>query len=1160
MFTRLDANVTGIHFANTLTESDSLNVFTYEYIYNGGGVGVGDFNNDGLPDVFFAGNQVSSRLYLNKGGMRFTDITQAAGVHTRYWCTGVAVADINGDGWKDVYVSTAFPDLNRPAPNLLYLNKGLDKNGVPHFKETAAAAGLNDSAYASQAAFLDYDRDGDLDVYLCNNSRKESDRNGLRGLRNDGRSPSQDRLMRNDGMGKDGVPHFTDLSLRAGILAEGWGLGVIVKDLNRDGWPDIYVANDFQTNDNLYINNRDGTFTNKIASYLAHQSHNSMGVDIADCNNDGLEDICVVDMLPDDNLRQKTMFDAVPNDKYAAALRMGYQPQFVRNTLQLNNGALPDSGGGVAFSDIGYMAGVAATDWSWSPLWADLDADGWRDLLITNGYVKDITDLDFTAFASEYKMFGSREAQWQNLRQKAKELGEVKKPNWVLHNQRNLTFANKAAGWGLPESSFTNGAAYADLDNDGDLDLLMNNLNGEAFVYQNNTRRQLPGHHYLQVQLAGSGANPQGIGAKLWVWYKGQQQFAEQALQRGYLSSVDERLYFGLGTAARIDSLRVQWPSGRQQVLYAVAANQRLVLHEKDARSLPAQPQPKPAYLLQSVSLGPNPAFRHTENDFLDFLYQYTLPHRYSIQGPSLAVADINGDGLEDVYVGGASRQSGHFLVQQKQGFRLQALLVQPAQKVQEETGTLLFDADGDGDQDLYCVAGGNEFGDSTAYADMLLLNDGKGQFRDASASLPNTTGSGSCITAADIDRDGDLDLFVGGRNKPRRYPMADRSYLLRNDSHPQTHAVRFTDVTAQWAPALERPGMVAAALFTDYNNDGWPDLMVAGEYMPLMLFQNKAGRSLVPAWANNFAGTNGWYNSLAAADFDNDGDMDYIAGNLGLNTRYQCSPAQPLTVRYKDFDRNGAPDAFLFGFIQGQEFPLHTRATLAEQMPSIKKKAFYYHQYGQMGYTELFAARERLDVQELQAFQMASLYLENKGALGFVSKPLPMPVQTAPLMGMLPLDVDGDGHLDLVATGNSYAPEALSGRCDASLGWVLKGDGRGGFSPLLPLESGFVVRGDGRAITFLKQGNHPLVLAAENSGPLHAYALPTAKQWINLLPGDTHAVLVLRNGQQRKVEFYRGGGYLSQTGRALPLNDSITRVLIYGAKGARNIPGHAAQ
>jgi hypothetical protein len=1157
VFTKITPKQSGINFANQLTESDSFNIFTFEYIYNGGGVGIGDFNNDNLPDLYFTGNSVSSRLYINIGDFKFDDVTAISGTATKDWCTGVAVIDINSDGWKDIYVSTAYTDPKKPAPNLAFLNKGLNKDGIPEFEEVAAQLGLNDSAYGTQAAFLDYDLDGDLDVYLCINSGKESDRNQLRGQRADGTGLSQDKLFRNDGTppGTD-LPHFTNVSREAGIQTEGWGLGVIVKDINRDGWPDVYVANDYQSNDHLYINNKDGTFTNKIAQYLAHQCHNAMGVDIADYNNDGLEDICVVDMLPDDNLRQKTMFGAVPNEKYAAALRMGYQPQFVRNVLQLNNGLLPDSSGTVAFSDIGYMAGIAATDWSWSPLWADFDMDGWRDLLITNGYVKDITDLDFTTFATEYKMFGTTDSLMKQLKEKAKEIGEVKKKNWLFQNNGNLTFSDKAVAWGLDEPSFSNGAAYADLDNDGDLDIVINNLNAKAFVYRNNTIGEkqektagaLP--HYITFKLIGETENRDGLGARLTIWTSGHLQYAEHALQRGYLSNVDDQVHFGLGKEAIVDSILIEWPSGKKQKLYNIEADQKLLLKETDA-GMDVLKSAKPAYLLKDVTALFRLSYSHEENDYLDFLYQYTIPHRFSIQGPSLAVGDVDGDGLEDFYTGGSSRHSGYFFVQHKTGFTVKQFIKDPENKRQEETGTLLFDADGDGDSDLYCVAGGNEFGDSAAYQDMLFVNDGKGNFSDASAALPNTSASGSCVVAADYDNDGDLDLFIGGRTKPHTYPLPGRSYLLRNDTDPNTHAPRFTDITAQACSALVAPGMVTAALWTDYDNDGFADLMIAGEFMAVQLYRNSNGVKFDQVMAPAFSNTHGWYNSLAAADFDNDGDMDYIAGNLGLNTRYKASPKAPVTVRYNDYNKDGALDAFLFAYNGDKEYPVHTRTTVVEQITSLKKKIYYYTDYGKAGYTELFTTAEQQGAKEMKAVQMSSLYIENNGAGNFNILPLPALAQLSPMFGIVPFDVDGDGNLDVIALGNSYAPEALSGRYDASIGWVLKGNGHGAFMPLQAGASGFAVRGDAKAFVRLNQNNQScLLIASRNSGPLQVYKAGTLQQCIPLSKSDLYAIHELRNGKKRKEEFFYGSSYLSQSGRFVTIDSFTKGISIHSQQG----------
>ncbi len=1158
LFSKISASETGINFENKISESDSLNIFTFEYIYNGGGVGVGDFNNDGLQDLFFAGNMVSSKLYLNKGNFKFSDITEASGTGTKSWCTGVAMVDINEDGKLDIYVSTAFPSKDKIAANLLFINKGNDKQGVPRFEESGAKVGLNDYSYCSQSAFFDYDKDGDLDVYLCINTDKEADRNQLRVQRTDGSGLSQDKLYRNDGV-KAGsfLPHFTDVSKQAGIQTEGWGLGLIVKDFNNDNWPDIYVANDYQSNDHLYINNKNGTFTNKISSYFAHQCHNAMGVDMADCNNDGLEDLCVVDMLPDENLRHKSMFGTIQNDKYAEALQRGYQPQFVRNMLQLNSGSVPDSAHAATFCDIGYMAGIAATDWSWTPLWADFDMDGWKDLLITNGYVKDITDLDFATYANENRMFGTSESNKKKLEEKAKELGEVKKSNFLFHNNRDLSFTDKAKEWGLSDVSFSNGAAYVDLDNDGDLDIVMNNLNDKAFVYRNNSAvkdsgKSSTGYSRLQIKLKGDKGNPFGIGAKISIWHKGTMQYAEQCLQRGYLSSVDDRLFFGLGKIEKIDSLKIAWQSGKVQILKNVRVNQWLLVQEKDA-FFPVAPFFDTKSVLKPFKNAGNSLpqnYIHEENDYLDFNYQYTVPHKYSIQGPSLAVADVNGDALEDFYVSGSSRHSGYFFIQRKDGsFNQKALTKDVDNKLQEETGVLFFDADNDGDNDLYCVGGGNEFADPKAYSDIFYLNDGKGNFRSAAPLLPPTTGSGSCVVGADFDKDGDIDLFIGGRNIPHQYPRAGISYLLRNDFNPTTGQTKFTDATSQYCPAIRKCGMVTAALWTDYDNDGFLDLMITGEFMSLEIYRNIAGKMFKKILPANFKNYTGWYNSITGADFDNDGDADYVLGNLGLNSRFKANIKEPVTVRYRDFNDDGALDAFLFSYVNGVEYPVHTRNTMIDQIAALKKKIYYYHDFGKMGYKDIFNEADRQNATELEAFNMASIYVENKGSGKFKVSRLPKSAQCAPLNGIIAQDINQDGNLDIVAVGNFYGPESLTGRYDASTGWVLVGNGKGNFTSKKAAETGFFVPGDARALVKLNGGSRgTIVIAGRNKAPLCTFEKTSVNSLIPLKKDDSYALYTLRNGRKRKEEIYYGSSYLSQSGRFLEIGTEIKSVEIFNS------------
>ena len=1156
LFTKMDASATGVSFSNMLTESDSMNIFTFEYMYNGGAVGIGDFNNDGLQDIFFTGSMVPNKLYLNKGNFKFEDITSSAGIKPSKWCSGVSMVDINRDGLLDMHICTVYPDSSKKVPNLFYINTGIDAKGVPHFKEKAMEMGLNDSAFATQAAFFDYDHDGDMDMYLCINSGKESDRNALRGQYKDGRGLAQDKLYRNNGINPStGLPVFSNVSKESGIQTDGWGLGLIVKDINGDGWQDIYVANDFQSNDHLYINNRNGTFTNKIDTYLKHQCHNAMGIDMADFNNDGLEDFCVVDMMPDDNLRQKTMFGSIQNDKYNDALRLGYQPQFVRNVLQLNNGAVPGGdSNAVNFSDIGFMAGVEATDWSWSALFADFDLDGNKDLLITNGYVKDITNLDFVNFMNESSLFGARGSKMASMRNKAAEMGEVKKRNCLFKNNGNLTFTDKAKEWGLTDVSFTNGAAYADLDNDGDLDIVMNNLNDKAFIYKNNSKNNETGDttSSIVIQLNGNRENINGTGAKVSIWSNGKLQYAEHCTQRGYLSNVDSRLFFGLGNSNKIDSVQICWVSGNTQLLKNIAANKLLVLNEKDAaKPIDLIKVDVPPLLNDVSNFYHLNQYNHEENDYLDFNYQYSLPHRYSRQGPAIAVADVNGDGLEDAYIGGASRHSGYFLLQTSNGFITKPMLQLPEKKLPEETGVLLFDADNDGDNDLYCVAGGNEFGDSATYQDLFFVNDGKGNFNADATALPNTTASGSTVIAADIDHDGDLDLFIGGRNKPHAYPMSSRSYLLRNDTDAKTHQIKFTDITFQMCQALMQPGMVSCALFTDYDNDGFADLLLAGELMPLQLYKNKKGKNFELLRVPAFEKSDGWYNSLAAGDFDSDGDMDYIAGNLGLNSRYKANKEEPISVRFSDFDKNGSMDAFLFGYNNGKEYPLQTRMVVTEQIPSLKKRMLYFNEYGKMGYNEMFTEPERSNAKELTAFQMQSLYIENKGNNQFIIKPLPMAAQIAPIFGISIEDVDADGNLDIIAIGNSYAPEALNGRYDASNGLVLKGNGKGDFTPVKMNQSGFAVTGDGKAMVKLNLKNtNCILLAAQNSGPLKSYSIATVNQCLPIFTNETNALVMLNNGKKRKVEYFYGSSYLSQSGRFINIDPTIKSIRVFSDNG----------
>jgi enediyne biosynthesis protein E4 len=1073
LFKRLDAVQTGVTFRNDITESEALDVLKFEYIYNGGGVGVADLNKDGYTDIFFAGNMVSSQLYLNKGGLAFQNITEAAGVGTKAWCTGVAIADVDNNGWSDIYVSTVVPFIRDSVANLLFLNKGADNQGIPHFEEVAAKVGLNSFAYATQAAFLDYDRDNDLDIFLLNNALEPYNRNYLVGQKHNGTGRSLDQLFRNDGPGPDGLPHFTDVSRAAGINSEGWGLGVAVSDINLDGWPDIYAANDFQSNDQLYLNNQKGGFTNEITRYFKHTCHNSMGIDIADIDNDQLVDIGVVDMLPDDNVRQKTMFAGTGYHRFLESLAKGYQPQYIRNVLQHNNG-------NGTFSDIGYMAGIQATDWSWSMLMADFDNDGWRDILITNGYRKDITNLDFIAYNNDKKLFNQEPGLSDQLQKELGAMLGVKKANFSFRNRGDLTFEDASKAWGLADSSYSNGTAYADFDNDGDLDLVMNNINDAAFIYENQTivKGKVPTNHYIRLRF--DEPINQGYGTKCWAYADSDIYYAEYYPQKGYKSTQETFLHLGLGAHNRLDSLRISWADGRSQILTSLPVDQVLTLKRTDATAkrpvATAQQQWTKKPVFEDITTQFD--YLHEERDFPDFNYQVLLPHKHSESGPRLATGDVDGNRLGDFVVGGSAEQSACIFMQQPNGRFKKTLL--PA-KPYEDVGLLLFDADGDRDLDLYCVSGSSEFlRRPGAFQDRLYRNNGRGVFQVDTTALPVIDTPGSCVVAADYDADGDQDLFVGGRVVPTRYPEAPTSYLLQNDGKGH-----FTSVAP---PELVKIGMVTAAQWADIDRDGDPDLALVGEFMPLTIFTNNKGqltRSNSPALAN----TTGWYNSLQVDDLDSDGDMDFVVGNLGLNSRYKASPEQPVCVYAKDYDQNGSIDPILCLYIQGKEYCTHPRDNLTEQIPGLKKIINRYALYGQKTYTEIFSPALRENVTTLQAKTFANAVILNEGNNNWTVRPLPIAAQTAPMQAIAIEDVNRDGHKDLITVGNSYSTEALTGRYDAGIGTILLGDGKGNFSFWPNRQHCFVVDGDARDMALVKgPKTNKYVIATQNRGTLKVF------------------------------------------------------------------------
>ncbi|HEU4722108.1 MAG TPA: VCBS repeat-containing protein [Gemmatimonadaceae bacterium] len=1087
VFELLSADRTGVRFANTITTSDSLNVQTDPYIYNGGGVAAGDVDNDGLADLFFAGNMVPSRLYLNKGEMRFEDVTQRAGVATDRWVTGVTMVDINNDGFLDIYASVSGPAWSSPESraNLLFVN-----NGNRTFTEAAAQYGIADRGFSTQSAFVDYDGDGCLDLFVLNNSPADFSRSDLSsmpaGVRNE-TPDSYNQLYRN---GCNGT--FTNVSDAAGILrVTGYGLGVAVADVNRDAWPDIYVSNDVVANDVLYVNNRDGTFSNRAPQSLKHASFAGMGVDIADFNNDGWPDVLQVDMLPRALERRKRVLGFATYMSVTQLRARGVRDDYSANTLQLSNGVTKE--GDVVFSEIGRLAGISDTDWSWSALFADFDNDGLKDIYISNGYPKAVNDLDYMTTTTRAMRPGLANASNRRALENLQRLPSYATPNYLFRNAGDLTFADKSAAWRVDQSGFSYGAAYVDLNNDGRLDLVVNNIDAPAFIYEN-VQKAGDAHHWLAVRLDGLAPNRRAVGATLVLTAGGQKQHLYQSPTRGYMSSVDDRLHFGLGRAARVDSLEVFWPDGRYQVLTGLTADRQLTVRQSDAtlrrraevRAPAASPTAEPMFAPLEPSGGL--AHRHETPQVVDFSVQPFIPYMISRQGPPLAVADVNGDGREDVFLGGVSGATRRLLLQGPDGRFAASAEPQPwgADGAYEDWGAQFLDANGDGLPDLYVASGGYQLVEgSPLLQDRLYVNRGAGRFVRDSAALPTMRTSTAVVRVGDFNGDGRPDLFVGGRLSPRRYPFPSRSYLLRNDGG------RFTDVTQQVAPELVQPGgMVTDATWTDLDGDGRLDLVTVGEWMPIRIYRNEGSRLRDVTASTRLPSTRGWWYSIASGDFDRDGRMDLVAGNLGLNYTYATSKDSPFGVYAGEFSGGLNTDVVLTRQIGGTEYPLAGMVPLGRELYQLSLRFPTYAAFSTASMEQLFGQQALARALHYQVDGFASVVLRNDGGGAFSAAPLAPLAQIAPIKSIVVHDVDLDGHLDLIIAGNLYDSEPNTPRADAGNGLWLRGDGQGRFTPVSPRESGFLAPRNASGLALVGVPSGRVLLVANTGDSLQAFAI----------------------------------------------------------------------
>lgn len=1048
IFTLMPPQQTGITFQNTLTEGPNTNILVYEYFYNGGGVAAGDLNGDGLFDLYFTANMEDNKLYLNKGNLQFQEVTAQSGATGRPgpWKTGVAMIDINGDSRLDIYISYSGMLPEEKRVNQLYINKGNNAESIPVFEEGAAQYGLASPAFSNQIYFFDYDRDADLDAILLNHNPKNLP---ILNVESSKQMVQQDDPMMGLRLLKNNNGLYEDVSKKSGISCSGlsYGLGVGITDFNNDGRPDFYVSNDYAVPDYLYINNHDGTFTDKLAESLGHNSQFSMGNDVGDVNNDGLPDIVTLDMLPEDNRRQKLLMAPDNYAKYDLNVHSGFHHQIMRNMLQLNNG-------NGTFSEIGQLAGISNTDWSWTALLADYNNDSWKDLFITNGYLKDYTNLDFLNYMDTYVKSKGRLVR-EDVLEIIQHMPASQVANYIFSNQQGQGFIDETQSWGMNRPSNSNGAVYADLDNDGDLDLVVNNINQPAYVYRNETSEN-KSRHYLQVVLRGKAMNTLGIGAKVVVYGQGKMFVGEQYLSKGYLSSVSPVLHFGLGSSTTIDSLRVLWPTGKQQLLTNVGVDQRLELKEEEAGN-----GTPPAIKVQPIfKQVPAPiVYQSPQLDINDFDRQPLLISQFSYAGPFMANADINGDGMEDVFIGGGG---GGLFAQQKNGhFKKLPCPALQADRALEDAAAVFFDANGDLHPDLYVASGGYHSYQphDQSLQDRLYINDGKGNFVKKPAALPSMLGSKGCVVVNDVNQDGHPDLFVGGRVVPGRYPEPPASYWLVNDGKGN-----FTDQIASLAPDLQQLGMITDAAWVDLNADKQMELVVVGEWLPITVFVNEGGKFRNKTTDFFDKEYKGWWNALEVTDLNGDEVPDLVAGNMGTNTQFRVSDQELAEMYYKDFDNNGAVDPIFCFYIQGKSYPYVTRDEMLRQLGSLRQRFTTYESYADVILADIFKKQELSSARHLSANHMETTYFVGSRDGKFEKKSMPKEAQYAPIYTITVLDANKDGHADLLLCGNNSKTKLRLGKFDANYGVLLVGDGKGGFTYVDQVTSGLNLHGDVRS------------------------------------------------------------------------------------------------